>query len=129
MKNKRLTMVLCMMLIVTFVFPGTALAANSDSWYVCYAKNVPGTDPIDYLYVSYYSDGYVASASYLTGSYDRRVTISSSDAGGMTPKEITQTGKSYSWKMKGSSTKDVEFTVTATGTVSCASKGTIYVNN
>lgn len=125
MKNKKLAIILCMVLIMTCVFPGTALAANSDTWYVCYAKNVPGTDPIDYLYVSYDSDGYEAMANYLEGSYDRLVTISSNQAGGMTTKKITVTNKMATWKMKGSKTGNVKFTVIASGDTTCTSKGKI----
>lgn len=129
MKSKKLAIILSLVLVATFGFSGNALAAKSDNWIVSYAKDVPGCDPEDELFVAYDSDGYRANCTYLEGSDNRKVTITSTSAGGMTPKEITKTGITYSWKMKRSSTTNVKFIVKGTGTLSCASRGTIYVNN
>lgn len=107
--------------------PLTSLAASSDTWSVNYAKNVPSAElnKTDYCTLGYYSDGYKATCSKLTGSTDRMIKITSSNAGGMKAVTMTTTGTSSIWKMKGSTTGNVKFTVTAYGNLSCYSTGTI----
>lgn len=129
--SKKIISILSLILIVTFTFSGTALAATSDEWFVNYAKGVPegSTNPVDYLSVGYYSGGYVAKCTRINGSTDRMVKITSSSAGGMNTVTITTTGTTPSWKMRSSTTGNVSFKVTASGNLSCASTGLIRINN
>ena len=99
--ENKLVVVLCMVLVM-LVNPITSLAASSDTWSVNYAKNVPSTElnQTDYCTLAYYSDGYKATCSKLTGSTDRMIKITSSSAGGMSTVTMTTTGTSSIWKMK-----------------------------
>lgn len=131
--KKRKVKLLALMAAATMLvgaFPGTAMAADSDNYEVNYMKGAPTTaaNPVDYSRVTYYADGFKAKANTLTGSSNRMVTITSSEAGGMTTQYLKPSNTTVVWKMKGSKTGLVEFKVVASGSERCSSKGIIKIN-
>ena len=64
----------------------------------------------------------------MTGSYDRQVTVSSENAGGIKGgnKYIRSVGKTKTFYMNKSSSKDITYKFVATGSESCNAKGMIY---
>lgn len=120
-------------LAITLVF-GMAFpvsAASSGNWNIRYIPSAPSSDSnqTSRVYVDYYSGGYYANCATISGANGRTVTITSSSAGGMNSISITKTGRSYSWKMRGSTTGTVTFKATAVSGYSCTSTGTIYIND
>lgn len=62
-----------------------AYAASSANWNVNYLKGAPqqSANPVSYATIAFDSDGFYINCTYLTGSYDRQVTVSSENAGGI----------------------------------------------
>lgn len=128
-KKFLITTTLAITLVFGMAFPVSA--ASSGNWNIRYIPNAPSSvsNQTSTVYVDYYSGGYYADCATISGTNGRALTITSSSAGGMNSVSITTTGRSSSWKMKGSTTGTVTFKVTATSGYSCTSTGTIYINN
>ena len=107
-----------------------AYAASSANWNVNYLKGAPqqSANPVSYASIAFDSDGCYINCTYLTGSYDRQVTVSSENAGGIKGgnKYIRSVGKTKTFYMNKSSSKDITYKFVATGSESCNAKGTIY---
>lgn len=105
-------------------------AAASDTWKIRYIPGAPSSvsEQYDYATVTYYGDGFVANCYAITGSNGRKLTISSSGAGGMAEVPITTTGLTKSWTMKGSTTGNVTFRIAAESGYSCSANGIIKIN-
>lgn len=138
---KKITKVMTALMICVSMLGGmisTASAASSDTWTIHYIPRVPSniSNQSDTLYVAYYSDGYIAECTSISGTNGRKLTISSEDAGGIVTNNggysdvsITTTGCSVAWEMRLPINDDVQFKVLADGRYSCDSKGIIRINN
>lgn len=106
-------------------------AADQDDWNIRYIPNASASvsNQYDHAYVSYYSDGFYANCTSMSGENGRRILINSDDAGGMPTISITTTGKSKTWKMKYSTTKKVDFEVQAEYGYTTTAKGIVHINN
>lgn len=132
MRNmKKILITTCLAIALIFGMSLPVNAASSGSWNIRYIPGAPSdvsTQTVT-VYVDYYSGGYYADCTSISGTNGRALTISSSSAGGMTSVSITTTGKTKTWKMAGSTTGTVAFKVTAASGYSCTSTGTIYINS
>ena len=99
------------------------------NWSLYYIVNAPSGVSNQWTTVTlpYFSDGYRAYCSNITGSAQRRVDISSSDAGGMATVSISTTGYTKVWKMNSSSTGNVTFKVAAITSGNCTASGNISI--
>lgn len=104
-------------------------AATSDSWNIKYIKGAPTSvsNQTDIIRLPYYSGGYYANCSSISGTNGRALSITSSSAGGMKTVSITTTGRTARWMMNGSTTGSCSFTVKASYNYSCSSTGTISI--
>jgi hypothetical protein len=112
---------------------GTAYAASSAHWSVDYSKGAPTTsaNPVCYAEVAYTADGFYSYCSSITGSNDRKVTVTEINLGGLVggSKSITTTGKSAIWKTnQSSSNTKAKFKFVASGSASCSASGSISQN-
>lgn len=106
-------------------------AATSGAWNIDYHPG-PTTgvgNQISNVTLDYYSGGYVADCATISGTNGRALTISSTDAGGMSSIRITITGPTRDWRMNGSTTNKVMFSVVAVSGYRCQSTGTIRIYN
>ncbi|MDE6529917.1 MAG: hypothetical protein K2K96_04000 [Lachnospiraceae bacterium] len=105
-------------------------AASSGKWNIRYIPNGAASvsNQTSSVVVDYYSGGYYANCTSISGTNGRSLTITSSNAGGMTAVPITTTGRSSTWKMDGCSNKPITFKVTAKSGYTCTSEGTIKIN-
>ena len=108
-------------------------AKSIDYWDINYAPGAPGdiSNEMDQLELDYYSNGYIAYCSTISGVNGRSLYISapSNQAGGMPKIDVTTTGYTKTWKMYGSSTKPITINVMATAGYQCQSTGYIRINN
>ena len=125
---KKVLITLALTTVLSFAMILTVNAASSGDWDIDYTPS-PVSNQISTVTVSYDSAGYYAYCSRITGVNGRALEITSSDAGGMSPISITTAGRTASWKMRGGSTGDVVFIVSAVTGYQCESTGTIYQNN
>ena len=128
---KKVLITLALTTVLSFAMILTVNAASSGDWDIDYTPYAPSpiSNQISTVTVSYDSAGYYAYCSRITGVNGRALEITSSDAGGMSPISITTAGRTASWKMRGGSTGDVVFIVSAVTGYQCESTGTIYQNN
>jgi len=105
-----------------------------DYWDVHYIANAPASinKQSESLYVAYYSNGYVAKASALSGSYDRRVEIEGrinyviQNAAHMIT--ITVTNKLTSvFETNFVSNEHTDFVASAVGSSNCSSTGFVSI--
>ena len=118
--------------VMVFGMSTKANAADSGSWKIDYGPGAPSSvsnQIYDVRDIDYHSGGYYADCKTLSGDNGRALTITSKDAGGMDPVSVTTTGKTKTWKMKGSTTGTVTFRVTAASGFVCRSTGIIHINN
>ncbi len=127
-KKKLITFIL---LSVSILGMSVTVNAESDVWDINYIPNAPASvsNQNDTLVLNYYSGGYYASCSYISGMNGRALTINSSSAGGMNTVYVTTKGRTISWKMKSSTSGKVTFKVSAVTGYTCNSDGTIYIND
>lgn len=113
------------------VAPLSVSAANQDDWTIRYIPNASASvsNQYDHAYVDYYSGGFYANCTSMSGANGRRILINSDDAGGMPTISITTTGKSKTWKMKYSSTKIIDFEMQAEYGYTTTAKGIVHINN
>lgn len=108
----------------------TAFASTSSAWSVNYSAGVPQSvaNPLAVRHVAWSTQGYYSTCSSISGSNDRRVSVTVTNAGGLAggTKYITTTGKSATWKTNNAINGEVYFRFVATGTSSCSAKGTLY---
>lgn len=113
-------------------FASISNAATSDDWNINYT---PGTPPaysnqVDTAVLSYYSGGYIANCSSISGAQGRQVTITCATSGltitGTAP-VITTTGNTRRFYLSNSTTGNVSIRFTAKVLVSCKAYGTIGV--
>ena len=128
--KKKLVAALCIAALAVGIFPANVLAASSDSWKVDYTKGAPSgsANPVDYAYVSYDSDGFYSYCSSITGSNDKRVSVTATNVGGFkngSTKYITSTGRSARWQTVNSTKGTVTFKFVASGATNCSARGTI----
>lgn len=118
-------------LLVGVLLGNFAEAASQDDWDIYYMSGAPSnvSVQVNQLYVAYDSDGYYSYCTSISGGNDRYLTINSTDAGGMSERMVTTTGKSSVWKMNGSINMDVEFKVRGVSSSTVYSKGYIHINN
>lgn len=117
----------------TLVFVGAlpVSAASSGNWNINYIVAAPSSisDKSCIVYVDYYSGGYYADCTSISGANGRALTITSSSAGGMSTIPVTAEGRTRSWKMNSSASEPVRFKVEAVSGYSCYSTGTINIKN
>lgn len=117
------------MMCMLFITPLKVNAATAGSWRIDYKKGAPSSvsNQVSVVRLSYYSGGYEAFCSSLSGTSGKYITISSSSAGGMLTQKIQKSGACKTWKMRTSTTQDVIFNVTAKSSGYCKSTGSIYI--
>lgn len=125
LKRTLITVTLAAALVLGISVPVSAV--NSRPWSINYIPTSPSTVGNKTAYVSlpYHSDGYYAYCDYFAGENGSRILIASYAAGGMPTITMTSTGRSVSWKMYGSSPRDVTFTLTAVSGFPCNASGSI----
>lgn len=116
-------------------------AALQDTWNVHYYSSAPSgvSEPTDYLTVTFYGAGYRARATYLTGSYNRYISIQGYNGTVIDPSlschyiDITTTEEMTNVFrtnfIYGYPESVSEFEVYAHGQTSCVSNGWICVND
>ena len=132
MRNiKRTFITTCLAIVLIFGMSLPVNAATCASWSIRYIPGAPSDTSAQTVTVNldYYSGGYYANCTSISGTNGRALTISSSSAGGMNPVSITTTGRTGTWKMKSSTTGTVTFKITATSGYSCTASGTICINS
>ena len=87
---------------------GIAVANHSDNYSVRYVPGgAPGNQQIDYTYVSYYSDWWLATCSSFSGVNGSMAKVTGSNgasitaANGYSYVNITSTGNSVKWHVNG----------------------------
>ena len=127
--KKKLVAALCIAALAVGIFPANVLAASSASWKVDYTTGAPSgsANPVDQKAIKYSANGFYSNCSSITGSNNRRVTVTANTGGfknGST-KYITTTGRSAKWQTVNSTTGDVTFRFVASGSTNCSARGTI----
>ncbi len=130
-KYKKIIMSLLLTSSLLIVSGTPVNAASSGTWNVNYHPGATSdiSNQVSNVVVSYYSGGYIANCSTISGTNGRALTISSSSAGGMSTISVTTTGLTRSWKMNGSTKGNVTFDVIAASGHRCQSTGTIKIFN
>lgn len=116
---------------ILFSFASLTNAASSDTWDIDYSPGVPPaySNQADTTTLSYYSGGYVAHCSSISGGQGRRVSVTSSSCGGITGTDvvITTTGNTRRFKLRYSTTGNIHITFTAESFISCDANGTVHI--
>lgn len=128
--KKKLIAFLSIAALSASMFSTTAFASTSSTWSVNYSAGIPQSvaNPLAVRHVAWSSKGYYSTCSSISGSNDRRVSVTSTNAGGLVggTKYITTTGKSVTWKSNSEIKGEVYFRFVATGTSNCSANGTLY---
>ena len=141
MKGKRFKRVMTLILVgVMFVMSlGVASATyypDVDYWNLNYIANAPASVSIKCksLKLAYYSNGYVAKASSLSGSYDRRILIEGqgsyviqNSSHSMTITVVNSLTSSFSTNFV--SNQHTDFIASALGYLTCTSTGFVSINS
>ncbi len=132
---KRLSRKTIILLIATIaaimVTAGAVSAATRVDWSVNYLKGAPSgsANPVAYVSLPYWSNGYNIYVSTFSGSSDRRVVVTATNAGGLTAGEVMITAAPSTtavWTNNAISC-DGQFKIVAKGSVICNSTSSISI--
>ena len=128
---RKMAIMLTAAIITVVVTAGAAGAATWADWSANYLKGAPqdSANPIAYVSLPYWSNGYNIHVSSLSGSSDRRVVVTTTNAGGLTVGEqmITAAPSTTSVWTNNAISGDVQFKIVAKGSVSCNAAGSISI--
>lgn len=126
-KRKMLATLMC----VATIFSVTAICqADSQDWSVDYHPHTtyPYNIWSDTVSLPYYSGGYVAKCTSISGGQGRQLTVSSSSCGGISGATllITTTGSTRRFYFRQSSTGNVAIVISANQDVWCTADGDVH---
>ena len=129
-KMKKVTTSLLLAAVMTVVSVVPVSAAASDNWSINYIPNATSavSKQVHICKFTYYGDGFIGKCKSISGQNGRRLTISSSSAGGMKTVPVTTKGATKAWQMKKAVKGAVSFLVAADSGYSCTSTGVIKIN-
>ncbi len=128
---RKMVIMLTAAITTVVVTAGAAGAATRADWSANYLKGAPqdSANPIAYVSLPYWANGYNIHVSSLSGSSDRRVVVTTTNAGGLTVGErmITVAPSTTSVWTNNAISGDVQFKIVAKGSVSCNAAGSISI--
>lgn len=128
---RKMVIMLTAAITTVVVTAGAAGAATRADWSANYLKGAPqdSANPIAYVSLPYWANGYNIHVSSLSGSSDRRVVVTTTNAGGLTVGErmITVAPSTTPVWTNSAISGDVQFKIVAKGSVSCNAAGSISI--
>ena len=126
--------IIAIMICFVTIFSFTSLCSaniTSASWDVDYTPGAPTqySNQSDRATLNYYSGGYVANCSSITGAQGRMILVSSASCGGISggTKYITTTGNTARFYLNGSTTGTIKITFEAKTGYRCDANGTVHI--
>lgn len=119
------------LLVQTFSEQDDLGVQTSHDWKVDYAVGAPAgsANPVVYRTLPYSSEGFYATCTAISGSYDRQVIITTTNLCGFKNGDaqyITDTGTSAIWRTNRVPIGPAQFKFVAFGYTNCSASGTIH---